>query len=200
MTSPIIENLIQELCRLPGFGIRSATRIVYFLLTRPREDIDALIGSLKSFAEGVKVCTVCNNVSEQDPCPVCTDNNRDKSQICVVEEPLDLAAIESAGVYRGQYHILGGALNALEGIGPDKLHITGLLARLDNETVKEVIFALNPTPEGDTTAAYIIKKIQADNKQVCITQLAQGISAGSILEFADKRTIKNALQNRKKVE
>lgn len=197
MPSSKIENLINELCRLPGFGIRSATRIAYFLLTRPKEDLLALIKALQEFSDNVKQCSTCFNVSESDPCPICADPNRDKSIICVVEEPQDLAAIETAGIYWGVYHVLGGVLNALEGIGPEKLHIEELLSRVDAEDINEIILAINPTPEGETTAAYIAKKLSASG--VIVSTLAQGLSSGSDLEFANKRTIRQAMENRRKI-
>ena len=198
MASPAIEELIAELCRLPGFGTRSATRIAYFLLGRPKEDIVALIDALKKFADSVKVCSVCFNVSESDPCPICADANRDHSVVCVVEEPQDLAAIENTGFYNGVYHILGGILNALEGVGPDNLHIKELLNRVAKGGIDEVIIALNPTSEGETTASYLTKYLRKYGVQ--ITTLAQGISAGSDLEFADKRTIRQALENRRQID
>ena len=198
MASQAIEELIAELCRLPGFGVRTATRIAYFLLSRPKEDIYALIDALKKFAESVKVCSICFNVSECDPCPICADENRDHSVICVVEEPQDLAAIENTGVYDGVYHILGGVLDALEGISPDDLHIKELFQRVSEGDVKEVILALNPTSEGETTISYLTKYLK--KYDVKITTLAKGISSGSDLEFADKRTIRQALENRTKIE
>ena len=197
MKSQIVEELVNELCRLPGIGTRSATRIAYHLLNRPREDVAALIDTLRRFMENVRVCSVCFNVSETDPCPICADENRDHSTICVVEEPQDLAAIENTEAYNGVYHILGGVLNPLDGITPEKLHISELLNRIDSGNVKELIIALNPTPEGETTTLYLMKELSG--KSVKITTLAQGISAGSDLEFADKRTIRQAIENRREV-
>ena len=198
MASQIIENLIAELCRLPGVGTRSATRIAYYLLNRPREDVEALLKALREFIDNVRVCSICFNVSESDPCPICASADRDHSSVCVVEEPQDLAAIESTGVYGGVFHILGGVLNALDGISPDKLHIQELLARAASGKVKEIIIALNPTPEGETTTSYLTKRLAGSG--VVITTLAQGISAGSDLEFADKRTIRHALENRREIK
>ncbi len=195
--SDVVRRLVEELCRLPGIGTRSATRIAYHLLGRGREDIEALISALRDLMEKVKVCSVCFNVSETDPCPICADEGRDHSVVCVVEEPQDLAAIESADVYDGVYHVLGGAISVLDGVGPEKLRIAELLDRVSAGGVKEVIIATNPTPEGETTAQYIVKKLAPTG--VKITMLAQGLSAGSDLEFADKRTLRQAIQNRKPI-
>ena len=198
MIPKTIENLVSELCRLPGIGTRSALRLAYYLLSRPKEDLTALIDALKNFSESVRICSICFNVSENDPCPICANSDRDHSAICVVEEPQDLAAIESTGAYCGTYHILGGVLNALDGIGPDSLHIAELISRTSAGNINEIILALNPTPEGETTTSFIMKQLTP--LKVMITTLAQGISSGSDLEFADKRTIRQAIEHRRKVK
>ena len=189
-----IDKLIEELTRLPGIGVRTATRLAYHLLSRPKEDIEALIDALHGIMEEAKVCSICFNISESDPCPICADANRDHSTICVVEQPQDIAAIEATMAYDGVYHVLGGVLDALAGVDEEQLHIKELLARVSQGDVKEVILALNPTPEGETTIRYLAKILEPTG--VKVTTLARGISAGSLLEFTDKKTLTNALANR----
>jgi len=178
---------------LPGVGQKSAQRHVFYLLKAPQEDVEALAQALLDLKSRVRYCSVCFNITEQDPCSICRDENRDRSVICVVEEPHDLVAFEKTGDYKGLYHCLGGVLSPLDGIGPDDLHIKELLARID-ENVKEIIIATNPSTEGEATAFYLAKLLRPFNLK--LTRIARGIPVGSDLEFADEITLTRALQGR----
>jgi len=192
-SSDAVERAIHELSKLPGVGRKSAQRHVFYLLKAPAEDVEALAQSILELKTKVRYCSICFNITEQDPCPICSDETRDKSTICVVEEPHDLVAFEKTGEYKGLYHCLGGVLSPLDGIGPDDLHIKELLARID-ENVKEIIVATNPSTEGEATALYLTKLLKPLNLK--ITRIARGIPVGSDLEFADEITLTRALQGR----
>lgn len=192
--SPTMVYAAKLLSNLPGLGKRSSARIVAHIVQRPKEEILELADAIRKIAENVKVCSICFNISDYDPCPICSDAQRDSSQICVVETAYDLSAIESAGFYNGKYHVLGGALDTLAGITPAKLHIQELLDRINTQSVREIIFATNPTPEGNNTADYITRFL--DNSKVKITRLARGLSAGTTIEFADFTTLKHAFESR----
>ena len=196
----VLENLIDELSRLPGIGRRSARRIAFHLLHKPKEDSFALANAVRKMAENVRFCSVCRALSEADPCEICSNSTRNRSIICVVEEISDLLAVESTDAYNGLYHVLGGVLDPLAGIGPEKLAIQPLLERLkpgesaETAGVEEIIIATNPTVEGDTTAMYLAKLIRPLGAKV--TRIARGLPVGGDLEFADKSTLARALENR----
>ncbi len=189
-----VEKLIGELAKLPGIGIRTATRLTYHLLNRDKEDLEYLIDSLRGIIERAEFCSICFNVTEIDPCAICSNSKRDHSTICVVSQPQDLMAIEATQAFEGVYHVLGGLLDALAGVDIGDLKIAELNNRVNRDEIDEVILALDPTAEGETTARYIAKVLKPSGIKVTI--LARGISAGSVLEFADKKTLTSALQNR----
>lgn len=192
-----IEELAEEFARLPGIGRKTALRLTYHLLKRPPEEILRLARALEGVAERVKACSCCGNLTEADPCGYCSSPRRDRSVICVVEEASDIPAIERAGEFRGLYHVLGGRLSPLEGIGPDELNIASLLVRLEGETeVREVILATNPSVEGEATALYIQKLVPGG---IRVTRLARGLPVGGDLEYADGVTIAEALAGRREL-
>lgn len=192
-----IEELAEEFARLPGIGRKTALRLTYHLLKRPPEEILRLARALEGVAERVKACSCCGNLTEADPCGYCSSPRRDRSVICVVEEASDIPAIERASEFRGLYHVLGGRLSPLEGIGPDELNIASLLARLEGETeVREVILATNPSVEGEATALYIQKLVPGG---IRVTRLARGLPVGGDLEYADGVTIAEALAGRREL-
>jgi recombination protein RecR len=192
-SSPSIERLIEEFQKFPGVGRKTAQRLVFYLLRSPKEDIAGLAEAIKAVKEKVGFCSVCFNISEKDPCEICTDPDRDQSVICVVEEASDLWALEKTGEYKGLFHILGGVLSPLDGIGPDDLHIKELLSRL-REGVKEVIIATNPNTEGEATAVYLTNLIKP--LKVKVTRIARGLPMGGDLEYADQVTLVKAIEGR----
>jgi recombination protein RecR len=195
MGGPEIERLIALLAKLPGLGPRSARRAVLHLLKR-RETLLAPLGeALRAAAERVKACTVCGNLDTADPCAVCRDERRDPSLLCVVEDVADLWAMERAGVFRGRYHVLGGVLSALDGVGPDDLNVGSLVARAGDPAVKEVILATNATVEGQTTAHYVAERLASCD--VAVTRLAHGVPIGGELEYLDEGTLSAALRSRR---
>ncbi len=194
MYDDAVEDLIDELSRLPGIGPKGAQRITFWLLKRPAADAHRLAAAITAAKDRVGFCSQCWNLSETDPCPTCADPARSIGMICVVEEPRDVVAMEKAG-FRGRYHVLGGALNPLEGVGPEQLRIRELLARLDSESVAELIVCTNPNIEGDTTAMYLARQLEPLGVQV--TRLASGLPVGGDLEYADELTLERALRNRR---
>jgi recombination protein RecR len=191
-----IDDLVGEFARLPGIGRKTALRLTYPLLKRPPAEIARLARALDVVVERVHACASCGNLTETDPCALCANPRRDRAAICVVEEASDIGAIERTGEYRGLYHVLGGRLSPLEGVGPDELRITTLLARLQNGAqVREVIVATNPSVEGEATALYLQKLIHPLG--VRVTRLARGLPAGGDLEYADNSTIAEALAGRR---
>ncbi len=193
-----IEELIGELTKLPGIGRKTATRLTYFLLKQPADTIHRLARTLSTVAERVAPCSICGNLGETDPCAICEDPRRDDTTICVVEEASDIGAIERSGEYRGVYHVLGGHLSPLDGIGPDDLRIEGLRSRITNGTsVREVILATNPSMEGEVTATFVRGAIAGDD--VLVTRIALGLPIGGDLEYADSVTIAQALAARREV-
>jgi len=194
-----IEDLIGELSKLPGIGRKTATRLTYFLLKQPPEAGRRLARALDAVATRVGPCSVCGNLGETDPCVICEDTRRDRSTVCVVEEASDIGAIERTGEYRGVYHVLGGHLSPLDGIGPDDLRLDGLRARLSNgSSVREVIVATNPSMEGEVTATYVRGIVEAQS--VRVTRIALGLPVGGDLEYADNVTIARALAARREME
>jgi recombination protein RecR len=189
--------LIEELHRLPGIGPKSAQRLAYYLLRSPMDDAQALARAITEVKERVTLCSVCQNVTEVDPCRVCTGDGRDRSTVCVVEEPLDILAIERTGSYRGLYHVLHGAISPMDGIGPEDLKISELLARLRDGTVSEVILATNPNVEGEATSMYLGRLLEPLGLR--ITTLARGLPVGGDLEYADDITLSRAFEGRREV-
>ena len=192
-TSESLEAVIEHLSRLPTIGRKTAQRIALFLLKQPREEVAAMAAALVGMKDKVVYCSVCQNITEQDPCAICRSGRRDKEMICVVEEPSDVLAIEKTNDFHGLYHVLGGVVNPLEGIGPEELKVRELLRRMD-DGVKEVILALNPSVEGEMTTLYLAKMLRPLG--VKVTRIARGIPLGSALEFIDEATISRAIEGR----
>jgi len=195
MAGPEIERLIQLLARLPGLGPRSARRAVLHLLKKKDALLLPLAATLREVGETVHACSTCGNLDSRDPCAICTDPRRDEALLCVVESVADLWALERAGVFRGRYHVLGGTLSALDGIGPDDLNVDGLITRVQPGKVREVIIATNATVEGQTTAHYITDRLASQNVQ--ISRLAHGVPVGGELDYLDDGTLGAALKARR---
>ena len=189
-------RLVQELQRLPGIGAKGAQRLAFHILKTPREQADALIDAVRDVKERVAYCSICNNITDVDPCTYCRSEDRDHRVICVVEEPQNVAAVERTREFKGVYHVLMGALSPLQGVGPDQLKIKGLLARIGNG-VGEVILATNPNVEGEATAIYIARLLKPLG--VRVTRIAMGVPVGSDLEYADEVTMHKALEGRREV-
>jgi len=202
---PVVEpvaRLIEEFTRLPGIGPKTAQRLTFFLLRAPAEEAKALAEALVRMKERVIFCSVCYNITETDPCRICAGDERDRSLICVVEEPLDVLALERTGSYDGLYHVLHGAISPVDGIGPDDLRIDGLLRRLQGaggsaSPIREVILATNPNLEGEATAMYLARLIAA--LSIRVTRLARGLPVGGDLEYADEVTLTRALEGRREM-
>jgi len=193
-----VQELIDELGRLPGIGPKSAQRIAFHLLKLPKEDALRLARAIVEVKDKVSFCTRCFNVSEGEECDICLDPRRDASLLCVVEEPRDIVAIEKTQDYRGRYHVLQGAINPIEGVGPDQLRIRELLRRLGDEDVEEVILCTNPNLEGDATAMYLSRQLRPLG--IRVTRLASGLPVGGDLEYADELTLGRALEGRREVD
>ncbi|MCT2582429.1 recombination mediator RecR [Actinophytocola gossypii] len=193
-----VQDLIDELGRLPGVGPKSAQRIAFHLLGADPADIARLQQALQKVKEGVVFCDVCGNVSEEATCRICRDARRDPGSVCVVEEPKDVLAIERTREFKGRYHVLGGALDPLSGIGPDQLRVRELLARISDQEVTEVILATDPNTEGEATATYLVRMLR-DFPGLTVTRLASGLPMGGDLEFADELTLGRALSGRRTV-
>ena len=189
-----LQRLIDELSRLPGVGPKTASRLTFHLLRQPREQTLALAGALQDLQSKVVYCQRCFNIAEQNPCDICSDEDRDQSIICVVEEPLDVYAIERTGEYRGLYHVLHGAISPVEGIGPEDLKIGEIISRAGREGVHEVLLATNPNLEGEATSMYVARLLQPF--PVRVTRLARGLPVGGDLEYADSITLARALEGR----
>jgi len=194
---PALEELTEQFSRFPGIGRKSALRMAMAVLREPRERVVLLAKALLKVKDDIKSCSVCGNISQTDPCYICTDVKREHSIICVVEESGDIMSIEKGGVYRGVYHVLGGVISPLDGAGPEKLAIEQLLSRVNSGEVKEVILATNPTSEGDATALYLDEMMK--NTGITVSRIARGIPVGGDLEFADPATIARAMEGRSKV-
>jgi recombination protein RecR len=189
-----VQVLIDELSRLPGIGPKSASRLTYFLLRQPPEQSKSLADALTELKERTRFCSVCFNMTEDDPCPLCQDEQRETGVLCVVEAPLDVIAIERTRAFKGRYHVLHGAISPVEGIGPDDLRIKELMARLQSRKIKEVILATNPSYEGEATSMYLQKQIVPLG--IKVTRLARGLPTGGDLEYADETTLARALEGR----
>jgi len=191
-----LENLIEELGRLPGVGPRTAERLAFYILKDSRGLNQSLAESLLNLHESIQVCAICHHLSEGTLCVICIDSKRDESLLAVVEEPLDVIALEKTAAFRGRYHVLGGVLSPLEGIGPEDINIKTLLKRVKNGEITEIILATNPSTEGETTATYIQKQITQTAPKIKLTRLARGLPMGSDLEYADQITLERALEGR----
>lgn len=195
ITAEPVARLIDELGRLPGVGPKSASRLAYFLLRASREQALGLAEAIIEVKERIVLCSRCFNITESDPCSICTDSSRDSSIICVVEEPLDVLALDRTGEFRGLYHILHGVISPVDGVGPDKLRIRELLDRVARDRPAEVILAMNPNIEGDATAMYIARQLVTAG--VTISRPASGLPVGGDLEYADEITLGRALAGRR---
>jgi recombination protein RecR len=189
-----VTRLINELARLPGIGPKSASRLTFYLWRAPEEQSRELAAALEELKAQTQVCEVCFNITEQSPCPVCLDDGRDAGLLCVVEEPLDVVAIERSRAYHGRYHVLHGAISPVEGIGPEDLKIAELLARVEQGDFNEIIVATNATLEGDSTALYLQRRLAPTN--VRLTRLARGLPVGGDLEYTDEITLGRAMEGR----
>lgn len=190
-------QLIEELHKLPGIGPKNAQRLAYFLLHAPEEQARALAEAIVAVKEKIIFCSVCQNVTEVDPCAVCQDEQRDRSKICIVEKPLDILPLERTRSYNGLYHVLHGSISPMQGVGPEDLKIRELLARLRDSSVQEIILATNPNLEGEATAMYLQRLITPLG--IKITRLARGLPFGSNLEYADEVTLTRALEGRQEI-
>lgn len=190
-------RLIEAFSRLPGIGPKSASRLTYYLLRSQSDDTTELAEALTELRERTRFCSVCFNITEENPCPICKSEERDRTVICVVEEPLDVMAIERTREYRGLYHVLHGVISPMDGIGPEDLRIRELIDRVDAGTIKEVILATNPSLEGENTAMYIQRKMS--KPMIKITRLARGLPMGGDLEYADEVTLARALEGRREM-
>jgi recombination protein RecR len=192
-----LARLVEQLQKLPGIGAKGAQRLAFHILKNPRDDAERLCDAIRDVKERVTYCSTCNNITEQDPCGFCTSPSRDQRLICVVEEPQNVSVIEKTREFRGVYHVLMGALSPLHGVGPDDLKIKGLLGRVADGAVDEVILATNPTVEGEATALYLARLLKPLG--VRVTRIAMGIPVGSDLEYADEVTMTRAMEGRREV-
>ena len=192
-----IQDLIEALGRLPGVGPKSAQRLAFHLLTVERADAERLASAIVAVKDRVHFCARCFNVAEQDECRICRDSRRDPRVLCVVEEPRDLMAIEKTSEFRGRYHVLGGAISPIDGVGPDQLRIKELFARLADEEVVEVVLATNPNIEGEATASYLARTLKA--MEVRVSRIASGLPVGGDLEYADEVTLGRAFSGRTEI-
>jgi len=197
LTPGPVGRLIEELSRLPGIGPKTASRLTFFLLRAPEAQALALADAIRALREGTVFCNICFNITEQSPCPVCANPERDRGVICVVEEPLDVLAIERTRRFKGVYHVLHGALSPVDGIGPDELKVRELVERVRAGGVREVLMATNPTMEGDATAMYVARQLAPLG--VRVTRLAMGLPVGGDLEYTDEITLGEALEGRRDV-
>jgi recombination protein RecR len=192
-----IARLVEEFRRLPGIGPKSAQRLAFYLINLPEDDANRLAQAIIDAKRRVRLCSVCCNITESDPCAICSDDRRDRSLICVVEKPSDAASIEKGGKYRGLYHVLHGSLSPLDGVGPDQIRIKELLRRMSPQPAREVIVATNPNTSGEATAMYIRETLRPVG--VKVTRIAQGVPVGSDLEFADNSTLAHAIEGRREM-
>lgn len=195
-----VSALIESFEKLPGVGPKSAQRLTFYLLHVPQPELDSFATALTGLKTGTKLCSICMSIDETDPCSICSDPARDHTTICVVEQPLDVLALEKSGKYKGIYHVLHGRIDPLNNLGPDEIYVGKLFERLkrDNE-VKEVILATNPTMEGEATAMYISKQLKAQGADVKITRIGRGLPVGADLEYADEITLQRAMEGRSEV-
>jgi recombination protein RecR len=197
MYEGVVQDLIDELGRLPGVGPKSAQRIAFHILAADPIDVQRLADALREVKEKVRFCTICGNVAEEDQCRICRDPRRDLTILCVVEEPKDVVAIEKTREFKGRYHVLGGAISPIEGIGPDDLRIRELMSRLSDTSITEVILATDPNLEGEATATYLARLISP--LEVAVSRLASGLPVGGDLEYADEVTLGRAFEGRRRL-
>ena len=193
-----LKSCVAQLSRLPGIGERTATRLVYWLLRQPPEVAEQIGDALRELPSQIGRCMVCFDFSRQSPCRRCADSQREQHVICVVERPQDIQAVEASGSFKGSYHVLDGAISPLDGVGPEQLRIRELIARLEDDSVQEVLIATDPDVEGDATALYLARIIKPSG--VRVTRLAHGISVGTELEYADRSSVARALENRRDIK
>jgi recombination protein RecR len=193
-TAESIEQLAEQFAQLPGIGRKTAQRLALYVLKMSRDEVIAMAKALVNVKDKVRYCTICSNITETDPCAICSNTKREQSSICVVEEPHDVLAIEKTNEFKGLYHVLGGALSPLDGIGPEELKIKELLQRLSSSTIEEIILALNPNVEGETTTLYLSRLLTPLG--IKVTRIARGLPVGSDLEFADEATLSRAFEGR----
>jgi recombination protein RecR len=193
-TSATLERLIEQFAKLPGIGKKTAYRLAYHVMQAPVDGARELAEAIVAVKEKIRFCSSCFNVTDDDPCPICRSEERDKSLICVVEEPHDVLAFEKAGSFRGVYHVLGGVFAPLDGVGPEELKVAELIARVKKDGIKEIIVATNPTAEGETTALYLAKVLRPLG--VTVTRIARGLPMGGDVEYADANTVIRALEGR----
>lgn len=192
-----IQNVIESFERLPGVGPKSAQRLTFYLLHVPQQELDRMAASFQNLKKGTNLCSVCFSIGESNPCEICSDERRDHSIICVVEQPLDVLALEKSGRYRGLYHVLHGKIDPLNNIGPDEIYISPLFGRVKkDEAVKEVILSTNPTMEGEATAMYIAKQLKVQNEDLKVSRIGRGLPTGADLEYADSSTLDRAMEGR----
>ena len=196
---PSLEKLIEQLSRLPGIGQKSAARIALYVLRNNKGLAQDLAGSLIEVKEKIKFCSVCFNLTDDDPCSICRDESRANGSICVVEGPGDQLALEDSGVFKGRYHVLQGVLSPLDGIGPGDLRIGELLGRIEREGITEVILSTNPTTEGEATASFLAKLLSEKDKDIKITRIALGVPMGGDLKYMDRMTLEHALKSRMRI-
>lgn len=193
-----LESLAKLLSRLPGVGPKSASRIAFSLIKTPKDYNRLLAQDIATIQDKVHPCSICGSFTETDPCPVCTDASRDRSMLCIVEQPQDVLTIQASGAYNGLFHVLGGAINPLNGVGPENLSFAKLMERIEEGSFQEIIIATNPTEEGDTTALYI-RHILKDHSELNLTRLASGLPIGGDLEYADRTTLMRSFRGRVRI-
>lgn len=197
MYAETLAKLIEELKKMPGIGPKSAQRLAFYILQSSGKDVGSLLSAIKEAKERLKHCSVCFNITDINPCRICADSSRDNNLLCVVAEPKDLMAIERSGEYNGKYHVLGGMISPLDGIGPDNLRIKELIGRLRKENIREIILAISPTTEGEATNIYLAKLIKPLG--ISLTRVAYGLPIGADMDYADEATLSKALQGRKEI-
>jgi recombination protein RecR len=196
MLSPAVDNLVAQLTRLPGVGTRTAHRLAFHLLRVPRDEAQALAAAIDEVKERVRFCSECGNLTEEERCEICRDERRDRTLVCVVEQPADLVSLERTHEYRGLYHVLGGSLSPIDGVEPGHLRIDELMGRVDRNGIQEVVLAMNPNMTGEATAAYLADRLRG---RVRVTRLASGLPVGGDLEYADEVTLGRALSGRREM-
>ncbi len=196
MLSPSVDNLVAQLTRLPGIGSRTAQRLAFHLLSTPKEEALALAGAIAEVKERVRFCRECGNLTEEELCGICLDSRRDRTVVCVVEQPVDVISLERTHEYRGLYHVLGGSLSPLDGVEPEHLRIDELLQRVARGEIREVVLATNPNMTGEATAAYLADRLR---DRATVTRLASGLPVGGDLEYADEVTLGRALAGRREI-
>jgi len=196
MLSPAVDNLVAQLTRLPGVGTRTAHRLAFHLLRVPKDEAEALAAAIGDVKERVRFCSECGNLTEEDRCEICRDERRDRTLVCVVEQPADLVSLERTHEYRGLYHVLGGSLSPIDGVEPEHLRIDELMGRVERNGIQEVVLATNPNMTGEATAAYLADRLRG---RVRVPRLARGLPVGGDLEYADEVTLGRALSGRREM-